>query len=298
MTGWPEEIGLAIEKRFLETGHPAGITHIHGAGQGDFGRMSEDGKTCRGECALAHDGLLTCSIHGHVGCSFKVTKQIADNKILAYNIPLGVVGQIWREVGRGFPGLLTKVGLGTFMDPRFDGAMVNEKTKKEGKQIISWHAKYIWDKLKNSIKTDNDAKELSSIMVKCHQNVLYLFAKIYESCGEEYLIRFLHPEYSIVDYRFENFDPFNWSKLRVISNPLVSKNKLKNQERYVRIAFESLAQFAVKDNRKTELYLDEFGYQFNQIITLIRSRLYNQADIKLKELIVLLSDKIYINCIK
>ena len=133
MTGWPEEIGLAIENRFMETGHPSGITHIHGAGQGDFGRMSEDGKTCRGECALAHDGLLSCSIHGHAGCSFKVTKQIVDNKILAYNIPLGVVGQIWREMGRGFPGLLTKVGLGTFMDPRYDGAMVNEKTKKEGK---------------------------------------------------------------------------------------------------------------------------------------------------------------------
>lgn len=138
MAGWPEEIGLAIEKRFLETGHPAGITHIHGAGQGDFGRMSEDGKTCRGECALAHDGLMTCSIHGHVGCSFQVTKQIAENKILAYNIPLGVVGQVWREVGRGFPGLLTKVGLGTFMDPRYDGAMINEKTKKEGPQIVKY----------------------------------------------------------------------------------------------------------------------------------------------------------------
>lgn len=138
MTGWPEEIGIAIEKRYLETGHPAGITHIHGAGQGDFGRMSPDGKTCRGECVLAHDGLMTCSIHGHVGCSFQVTKQIVDNKILAYNIPLGVVGQIWREVGRGFPGLLTKVGLGTFMDPRYDGAMINEKTKKEGKQIVKY----------------------------------------------------------------------------------------------------------------------------------------------------------------
>lgn len=32
MTGWPEEIGIAIEKRFLETGHPSSITHIHGAG--------------------------------------------------------------------------------------------------------------------------------------------------------------------------------------------------------------------------------------------------------------------------
>lgn len=138
MTGWPEEIGIAIEKRFLETGHPSSITHIHGAGQGDFGRMSPDGKTCRGECVLAHDGLLACSIHGHVGCSFKVTQQIAENKILAYNIPLGVVGQVWREVGRGFPGLLTKVGLGTFMDPRYDGAMINEKTKKEGKPIVKY----------------------------------------------------------------------------------------------------------------------------------------------------------------
>ena len=67
-----------------------------------------------------------------------MTKQIVDNKILAYNIPLGVVGQIWREMGRGFPGLLTKVGLGTFMDPRYDGAMINEKTKKEGKQIVTY----------------------------------------------------------------------------------------------------------------------------------------------------------------
>ena len=138
MTGWPEEIGLAIEKRFLETGHPANITHIHGAGQGDFGRMSEDGKTCRGECVLAHDGLLARSIHGHVGCSFKVIKMVAENKIQAYNYPLGVAGQIWREMGRGFPGLLTKVGLGTFMDPRYDGAMVNQKTKEEGEQLVEY----------------------------------------------------------------------------------------------------------------------------------------------------------------
>ena len=138
MTGWPEEIGLAIEKRFLETGHPANITHIHGAGQGDFGRRDPEGKKTRGEDVLAHDGLLSCSIHGHVGCSFKMVQQIHDNKILAYNIPLGVVGQIWREQGRGFPGLLSKVGLGTFIDPRVDGARVNEKTKKEGKQIIKY----------------------------------------------------------------------------------------------------------------------------------------------------------------
>lgn len=138
MTGWPEEIGLAIEKRFLETGHPRNITNIHGAGNGDFGRTSPDGKTTRGEDALAHEGLLGRSIHGHIGCSFKVTEMVVNNKILAYNFPLGMMGQIWREKGRGFPGLLTKVGLGTFMDPRQDGCMVNEKTKKEGEQLVKY----------------------------------------------------------------------------------------------------------------------------------------------------------------
>lgn len=135
MTGWPEEIGLAIEARFLDTGHPANITHIHGAGQGDFARFRGDG-TCRGECVLAHDGLLGRSIHGHIGCSFKVIEQVVANKILAYNFPLGMMGQIWREKGRGFPGLLTKVGLNTFMDPRQDGCMINKKTKEEGDQLV------------------------------------------------------------------------------------------------------------------------------------------------------------------
>ena len=138
MTGWPEEISLAIEKRFLETGHPANITNIHGAGISDVGRSSPDGKTCRGECAFAHDGMLTRSFHGHVGCSFKVAAQIVQNKMLAYNFPLGMIGQIWREQGRGFPGLMTKVGLGTFMDPRFDGCKVNQKTKDEGEDFVEY----------------------------------------------------------------------------------------------------------------------------------------------------------------
>ena len=136
MTGWPEEIGLAIEKRFLETGHPAGITHIHGAGQSDVGRNDPEGKICRGECILAHDGLLTRSIHGHIGCSFRVAQQIVDNKMLGYNFPLGMIGQIWRERGRGFPGLLTKIGLGTFMDPRQDGCKVNQITKEQGEDFV------------------------------------------------------------------------------------------------------------------------------------------------------------------
>ena len=95
---------LAIENRFMETGHPSGITHIHEAGQ-RISAVCLRTANLPGECALAHDGLLSCSIHGHVGCSFKVTKQIVDNKILAHNIPLGVVGRFggrWGADSRAF----------------------------------------------------------------------------------------------------------------------------------------------------------------------------------------------------
>ena len=64
-----------------------------------------------------------------------MTKQIVDNKILAYNIPPGSGGADLAGDGTGFPGLLTKVGLGTFMDPRYDGAMINEKTKRKGNRL-------------------------------------------------------------------------------------------------------------------------------------------------------------------
>ena len=119
-----ETILKAIEQRFLETGSPRGLTLVHSCGQSDRDRGIQH---------FAHETMLSRIIGGHWGLQPRMMQLIADNKILAYNIPLGVVGQIWREMGRGFPGLLTKVGLGTFMDPRYDGAMVNEKTKKEGK---------------------------------------------------------------------------------------------------------------------------------------------------------------------
>lgn len=50
MTGWPEEIGLAIENRFMETGHPSGITHIHGAGQGISAGCLRTEKPAGGVC--------------------------------------------------------------------------------------------------------------------------------------------------------------------------------------------------------------------------------------------------------
>ena len=89
-------------------------------------------------------------------------------------------------------------------------------------------------------------------MVTNLQNVLQIFSEVYSKTGEEFLTEYLKPEYAFVDYRFENFNPLDLSKLKVISNPLDSKNKQKNSERYVRVSFETLTEFQKKENRRVK----------------------------------------------
>ena len=89
-------------------------------------------------------------------------------------------------------------------------------------------------------------------MVTNLQNVLQIFSEVYSKTGEEFLNEYLKPEYAFVDYRFENFNPLDLSKLKVISSPLDSKNKQKNSERYVRVSFETLTEFQKKENRRVK----------------------------------------------
>lgn len=178
---------------------------------------------------------------------------------------------------------------------RFTKSDVDEliALEKKGAQVVSWHSKYIWDIVKNRIHNDIEAKLASSIMAKCHQNILNILAIIHQKTGKEFLMRYLHPEYSMMDYRFENFDLKHLERMVVIANPLDSKNKRNNQERYVRIAFESLEDFLAKDNRKNYFLINESSQELSSVLFAIRSKNYEQADKKLKELIREVSSRIY-----
>ncbi len=162
-----------------------------------------------------------------------------------------------------------------------------------GGQVISWHSKYIWDMLKKQIHNDKDARKASSIMVKCHQNILYILALINKENGKEFLMQYLHPEFSLMDYRFMNFDLSDLSKMVVLASPLESKNKLSNQERYIRVAFESLDDFLTKDNRKNNFILDANSPHIEAIIRLVHQMEYGEADRLLKETLKEVSAKIY-----
>ncbi len=130
LSSYPNEIVEAIEERFLNEGHPAGITSMRAAGMGDFKE--------EGEHHWCHEGLMTRSISSYISVVPKLGQLVAENKIQAYMFPMGPILQLFRAVGRGMPGVITKTGLGTFMDPRLDGGKCNQLTIDEGEDLVQY----------------------------------------------------------------------------------------------------------------------------------------------------------------
>ena len=128
-----ELVYQALEKRFLDTGEPNNLTLVHVTGVG-FGNETGIGR-------LAHEGLVKRVVGGHWLWS-KVMSQLAiEEKIEAYNLPQGVMACLMRDIAAGRPGLLTTVGLHTFIDPRLEGGRMNKRSEEPLVDLIDFQGR-------------------------------------------------------------------------------------------------------------------------------------------------------------
>lgn len=128
-----DEIFAALERRFLATGHPSGLTIVHALGIGD-GKGSGLGR-------FAHEGMVRRVIGGHWSWSSAMQRLARENRIAAYSFPAGAIATLLREIGAGRPGLITRIGLGTFADPRRDGGRINAAATENLVELVEFDGK-------------------------------------------------------------------------------------------------------------------------------------------------------------
>ncbi len=120
LCGVAESVFKAIEDRFLADGTPRDLTFMHSAGQCDRDRGIQH---------FAHDGMLKRIVGSHWGLAPKIMDMIRDEKVEAFNMPQGQLAQLYRSMACGLPGKMSKVGLGTYLDPRQEGGKMNARTQ-------------------------------------------------------------------------------------------------------------------------------------------------------------------------
>ena len=128
--GCPDRVLRAIGERFARAGSPRGLTTLHPIAAGDMYGI-------KGIDHLARPGLLARVIAGSFPSGPSslpmpaIWRLIAANAIPAYNVPSGILFDMTREAAAKRPGVLTKVGLGTFVDPELQGCAMNDAAAAE-----------------------------------------------------------------------------------------------------------------------------------------------------------------------
>ena len=126
----PDAVLAALGARFDAEGTPKNLTTVHPIAAGDmFGTKGID--------HIAKPGMLSKIIAGSYPSGPTkadpplIWQMIVANQVKAYNVPSGILYDILREGAGKRPGVLTKVGMQTFVDPDLEGCAMNDAARAE-----------------------------------------------------------------------------------------------------------------------------------------------------------------------
>ena len=125
----PESVLEAIEARFLSESAPRGLTLFHPQGIGN--------KESSGVGHFAHKGLVRRVVGGHWGMCFKMGELAQAEEIEAYNLPQGIMAQMVRDAAGKGPGVISKIGLKTYIDPRLEGGKMNQSATEDLVELVT-----------------------------------------------------------------------------------------------------------------------------------------------------------------
>ena len=124
--GCPDRVLAALGARFRAEGHPRGLTTIHPIAAGDMNGI-------RGVDHIAEEGLLSRIIAGSYPSGPSslpmpgIWRMVVEDRVAAYNVPSGILFDMHADVAARRAGVLTQVGLGTFVDPEQEGCAMNAR---------------------------------------------------------------------------------------------------------------------------------------------------------------------------
>ena len=118
----PESLLRALESGFLREGHPRDLTIFYPVVVG-----AEPGT---GIDRLAYPGLVREVIAScfDIWGIDRMARMVREDAVRAHCLPMGIMFQLLRAAADGQPGILSRIGLDTFVDPEVRGTGHNNRT--------------------------------------------------------------------------------------------------------------------------------------------------------------------------
>ncbi len=127
MMGVAEALYEGIEDAYRRRGHPRNLVVVHAAGQSNRRQGFEH---------FAVDGLVRRIVGPHWGLMPRMSGFLGEGRAEAICLPQGQISTLYRAIAAGRPGNLSRIGLGTFVDPRLEGGKVNQPARERGPDYV------------------------------------------------------------------------------------------------------------------------------------------------------------------